>query len=552
MKPEKKVQERDHWSSRAGFIMAAAGSAVGLGNLWKFPYIAWDNGGGVFILIYLLAIALVGFPIMVSEIAIGKITERDPMGAFRALGGTHTPFRFVGLLGILSAFVILSYYSVVAGWGVQYSIHSAFQRFHEVPVEDLDRLLEKDNGAMAKHAALKEALDRPLSDAVKKKLLFDGGVLSTQGALNNEINGEEINRIWTMERSHIADALKETGKSEYWQTHFWQARKQEVDYQPWLQKTLLPAYSSDLFTEFLENPARTSLFHTIIMAVTLLIVMGGIASGIEKFTRFFMPVLLALMLVLVVNSLKLDTEQEGVKFLLFGQPEKLDAFSFLEALGHAFFTLSLGMGAMMTYGSYMRKDSDIVGNSMWVTAMDTVVALLACLMIFPIIFVYNLEPGSGGIGILFTTLPLEFAKFKGGAMLSFLFYLLVLLAAVTSAISLLEVVVTFFVDERGWSRKKAVLSSAFLIFLAGLPSAFSVSFLSSADNIASLLMLPLGGLLITIFTGHRMDMQLIQQEFEKHGYSKNLFLYFKTSIKYITPALVLVILVKLIHDWAQM
>lgn len=547
--------KRDHWSSKAGFVLAAAGSAVGLGNLWKFPYIAWDNGGGIFILIYLAAILLVGWPIMVSEIAIGKIAERDPVGAFRALGGADSPFRYVGILGIMSAFVILSYYSVIAGWGIQYTIHSAMERFDKAPIERVEKYMAGDQRATAAHAAFREAVENPQPDILKKRLLTEAGYIGASSGApdsngqNSQIDSSELNRIWTDKRTQVAASLKTNGKLEKWHNHFLTEKSKEPGYNSWLQKIYLPLYSGELFEEFLSTPYKTTLFHTIIMTITLLIVVGGIARGIEKFTRLFMPVLLALMAILVVNSLKLDSEQEGVKFLLFGQPEKLHAFSLLEALGHAFFTLSLGMGAMMTYGSYMKKSADIVGNSIWVTAMDTGVALLACLMIFPIIFVYNLEPTSGGIGILFTTLPLEFFKFKWGSIVSILFYLLVLLAAITSAISLLEVVVTFFVDEKKMSRKKAVAISASLIFAAGLPSAFSVNFLTWADNTASWIMLPLGGLLITIFTGYKMDLNLIHQEFKKHGYSDKIFLFFKVSVRYITPALVLFIVAKIVIDF---
>ena len=196
-------KKRDSWSSRMGFILAAAGSAVGLGNLWKFPYIAWENGGGLFILIYLVAIVAIGLPIMIAEISIGKISGKDPVGAFRILSPPKSPFRFVGILGIVTAFVILSYYAVVAGWGIQYSIHSLQGKFYETPKSEIYTLLEEDNKgenlAFVKRKAFEAATLEPIADSIKKSLLIDAGLLPEQPV---ELP-KDINEIWKKNRHQL-------------------------------------------------------------------------------------------------------------------------------------------------------------------------------------------------------------------------------------------------------------------------------------------------------------------------------------------------------------
>lgn len=542
------MEKRDHWSSRAGLILAAAGSAVGLGNLWKFPYIAWENGGGLFILIYLVAIILVGFPIMITEVGIGKISERDPVGAFRLLGGHKSPFRWVGLMGIASAFLILSFYSIVAGWAIQYSFHSITGKFGEVPAAQVATLMESPkNVELVKTTALNEALSKDLSDHDKKEMLRDAN-LYPPPPVGTELSSY-TNELWLPASGGIKESLEKTGKLDKWKSLFHQRYVDSKEYDQWLAHTLRPAHSTNIFLELVDDPVKKIFFHLIIMLITTLIVIGGIHSGIEKFAKIFMPVLFLLMGVLVVNSLMLDTEQQGVRYLVFGDISKLKAESIITALGHAFFTLSLGMGAMMTYGSYMKKTGNLLNASIWITAMDTIVAILACLMIYPIIFVYGLTPSSSSVGILFTTLPLEFFNFQGGAILSLFFYLLVLLAALTSAISLLEVVVTYFVDEKSWNRKKSVLVAAGLIFLFGVPSAFYESFFDFVDSLTSNFMLPVGGLLIALFAGYKMDIDRFQEELDAHGYPKWVFYFFKTSVRYITPFLVLVVFAVQIKAW---
>ncbi|MDH5718063.1 MAG: sodium-dependent transporter [Spirochaetia bacterium] len=540
-----KQPKRENWSGKLGFILAASGSAVGLGNLWKFPYITWENGGGLFVLIYLLCIFFIGLPIMIAEIGLGKITSRDPVGAFEVLGGKKTPFRFVGVLGVLSAFLILSFYSVVAGWSIEYSIKSISSDFKEIPIQKLSKLLEDEKNI--KHAgkvAFQESMALPLSDAIKEQLLFD----ATNENSYLSLSSEELNKVFIQKKDDLSELLVKENKLEYWEKKFFNQKSKNKDFNIWINKILMPAYSSSLFGEFLSNSKKVVLWHLAIMIICLLIVGAGIKKGIEKTTKYLMPMLLFIMFVLMINSLMLDKEQEGIRFLLFGNPSKWNALSIPQAMGHAFFTLSLGMGAMLTYGSYMKKNSDIVSDAIWVTSMDTIIALLACMMIFPIIFVYGLEPTSGGIGILFTTLPLEFFKFSSGAFLSLLFYVLVFLAALTSAISLLEVVVTYLKDEWNFSRVKSVLIGSITIFLAGLPAALHIPFMDYPDTLSTTIMLPMGGFLIAIFTGYKVEKNIFKNEFLNNKYPLWSFNLFYFTIRYITPLAVLIVFSFLIFE----
>lgn len=543
---ENNVKLREHWSGRLAFVLAASGSAVGLGNLWKFPYITWQNGGGLFVLFYLLCIVLVGLPIMISEITIGKMTQKDPVGAFRALGGNHTPFRFVGLLGVLSGFVVLSYYSVVAGWSIEYSIKSLSNDFSKIPQAQVTQLLNKEeNRKKLAAAAFNEALKKPVPDERKAQMLSDAGLLE-----NINAGGPVINKVFSENRDDLSQELQKNNRLEYYRNLFLNERKNAENYNTWQNEKLMPAYSTGMFVEFITDPVRTMSWHTVFMILSIVIVIGGIKGGIEKAVRFFMPILFILMIIMVVNSLMLDKEQEGVRFLLKGDSSKFTPKSVLDALGHAFFTLSLGLGAIMTYGSYLNKKDDAIVNSLWVTGMDTGIAFLATLMIFPIIFVYGLEPAGGGLGILFTTLPLELMKFPTGQLLTVLFYVLVFLAAFTSGISLLEVVVTYLVDEKGLSRFKATLIAGAAVYIAGVPSAIDTgSFLDYADKTATGIMLPLGGLFIALFAGWRIKTGLLKDEFIKHGYPMWSFNLFRFSIKFLTPTLVTVVFIYTVYSY---
>lgn len=396
--------QRELWGSRAGFILAATGSAVGLGNIWKFPFMAGMSGGAAFVLVYLVCVALIGFPVMLLEFALGRRTRKDPVGAYRAVDRTGL-FWVAGAIGVIAGFVILSFYSVVAGWCLGYvfkALNGTFASF-------------TDSGAAAEH-----------------------------------------------------------------------------------------------FGAFAANPTPAIGFHAVFMLLCIVIVSSGVKCGIERAAKFLMPALLVILLVLVFRGLTLPGAGEGVAFLFSADLAKIDGWTTLKALGHAFFTLSLGMGAMITYGSYLPERTNLLSAALLIAFLDTLVALLAGLAIFTAVFAFGLAP-DGGPGLIFNVLPVVFSQMPGGVFFGFLFFVLLSIAALTSGISLLEVVTAYFVDERGWARRRAALGFGVIIFLVGLPCALSVggpltteifgrSFFDAADYLSFTVLLPLGGLLITLFT----------------------------------------------------
>jgi len=438
-------RKRGLWSSRLGFIMASAGSAVGLGNIWKFPYITGMHGGGAFVLFFIFCILTVGIPIMIAEMVIGRHTHKDPVGAFRAIkGGAWT---IVGWLGVIAGFVILSYYCVVAGWAVNYlwlSITGAFSSAHAATVPEL----------------------------------FAGLLASDLGQL------------------------------------FWQA---------------------------------------VFMGLTVFIVLGGVSKGLERANKVMMPILFLILVILAVMGLLSPGGPKALDFLFSADWSKLDPPSMLEALGHAFFSLSLGMGAMLTYGSYADEQTNIPTVAITVSVMDTCVALLSGMAIFPIVFTYGMQPAAGP-GLVFKTLPITFGMMPGGGIIAFLFFLLLVFAALTSSISLLEVVVAYYCDEKKWDRKKATLVMGLLIFLLGVPSALSNNllkdihfiggrnFLDSIDLLATNYILPLGGLLIAVFTGWALTTRLARGEIEKGAVRFHLYPVWHFLVRYVSPILVALVL----------
>ena len=442
-KPHNKVK-RGLWTSRLGFIMASAGSAVGLGNIWKFPYITGMHGGGAFVLFFIFCIVAVGIPIMIAEMVIGRHTHKDPVGAFRKLRGG--PWTLVGWLGVTAGFVILSYYSVVAGWAVDY--------------------------------------------------------------------------LWL--------AAKGTFSSQH---------TQEVP---------------GLFTSLLASDLSQLFWQAVFMGLTVWIVLGGVSKGLERANKLMMPVLLLILIVLAVRGLLSPAGPQALSFLFTPDWEKLDAAAMLEAMGHAFFSLSLGMGAMLTYGSYADDGTNIPNVAITVSVMDTCVALLSGIAIFPIVFTYGMAPAVGP-GLVFKTLPIIFSQMPGGTFIAILFFLLLVFAALTSGISLLEVVVAYYCDEKKWQRRNATLVMGGLIFLLGVPSALSNhlladvhfigdrNFLDSIDLLATNYILPMGGLLIAVFTGWVMTSRLARGEIEKGAVHFHYYPAWHFLIKYVSPILVAIV-----------
>ncbi|WP_417825121.1 sodium-dependent transporter [Thalassospira lucentensis] len=396
--------KREHWGSRLGFILAAAGSAVGLGNIWKFPYMAGANGGGAFLVIYLGLVFTIGLSVMLAEFVIGRMSEKNAIGAFAKLKGGLWPI--IGVFGVAAAFIILSFYSVVAGWTISYMIKSV-------------------TGALA-----------------------------------------------------VED----------------------------------PVALGDIFGTFIADTTSPLIFHAVFMALTVFVVLAGVGSGIERASKILMPALFALLIVLIVRSVTLPGGIEGVAFLLSPDFSKVTWSTVSDALSQAFFSLSLGMGAMITYGSYLSKKENLPGSAGWVTLLDSTVAVMAGLLILPAVFAFGFDP-SAGPGLTFITLPAVFAQMPFGAFFAFLFFLLLAIAALTSAVSILEVVVAYFVDDRGISRKSAAVIIGFVIFLLGIPSSLSMgvmgdvkiiagkNFFDLMDFISSSLLLPIGGLFISLFVG---------------------------------------------------
>jgi NSS family neurotransmitter:Na+ symporter len=394
------------WASRLGFILAAAGSAVGLGNVWKFPYIAGENGGGAFVLVYLLCIAVVGLPIMMAELMIGRHTRRDAVGAFIHLEGRRSFWLSPGWVSIAAAFIILSYYSVVAGWTLDYVYRSLAGSFSGQPAEAIE----------------------------------------------------------------------------------------------------------GMFGSLIGDGPRQILWHFIFVLLSLGIVIGGVQKGIERWSKILMPILFVLLFLLFVNGMLSKGAWEGITFMFQPDFHHLTPGSVLEAMGHAFFTLSLGMAAMITYGSYLSKGEDLLAASLRVVILDTTIALMAGLAIFSVVFSVGMQPAAGP-GLVFKTVPVVFSQLPGGHFLAIVFFLLLSFAALTSAISLLEAQVAYLIDERGWNRKRATAFLAGLAFVVGIPTALSYNSLSewkiigdrvffdSVDLIASNYLLPISGLLIALYVG---------------------------------------------------
>ena len=404
------VSRHGMWSSRLLFVLAAAGSAVGLGNIWKFPYITGENGGGAFVVVYLVCIALVGVPVMMAEVMVGRAGRQSPIntiGTLVARSGGSKYWQAIGWMGVVAGFMILSFYAVVAGWAVYYIYRLASGAF------------EAADGAMAEAA----------------------------------------------------------------------------------------------FNEFLQNPWALLLWHTLFMAVTVFIVARGVRGGLENAVRWLMPLLFLLLIGLVGYAVVEGDFVRGAGFLFSFDASKLTVGGVLTAMGHAFFTLSIGMGAIMAYGAYLPSNTSITGAVVTIALLDTVVALAAGLAIFPIVFANpGLEPGAGP-GLMFQTLPVAFGNLPLGAVVGTGFFLLVSFAAVTSAISLIEPAAAFLVERYNAQRGHVAVSIGVLCWLLGIGSVLSfnawadfhvvgqLTFFDFVDYVSGKVLLPLGGLLIALFAG---------------------------------------------------
>ena len=437
MEIQKQLKSHGAWIGKWTFILAATGSAVGLGNIWGFPYKAGTNGGGAFVLIYLGCILIIGLPIMISEIIIGRRAGNSPINAMKKIAiesNRSSIWQLVGWSGIFAGILILSFYSVIAGICLNY-IFIAFT---------------------------------------------SNGLIS----------------------------------------------------------------SSDQFSSVISSPINLIAWHTIFIVLTALIVSAGVKDGIGRMVKILMPMLGFLMIFMVVYSMINGNFSQAMSFLFAPDFSNVTSDTLLQAMGQAFFSLSLGMGSIMAYGAYMPKNQNVVNSSFTVASLDTLIAILAGLAIFPIIFAFNLEPNSGP-GLVFVSMLSAFNQMQFGQLIGPLFFILLSVAALSSSISLLEPGVAYLSEEGVLSRKSSAIIISIFIWILGLGSAFSFNiwsdfnlignknFLDSMDFLANQILLPLGGMLIAIFVGWHMDKSLIKSEV---GVTNSLlYRMWRFFVKFVAP-----------------
>ncbi len=449
-----KKEQRGQWGSRFGFIMAAAGSAVGLGNIWRFPYLAGENGGGAFILIYLLFVVLIGMSVMLTEFAVGRMTDTAAVGSFRSIDNRWT---FAGVLGVISAFFIMGFYPVVGGWAVAYIFKSAT------------------------------------------------GLLAAPDAIG------------------------------------------------------------DSFGAFITSAWEPLVWTAIFLFLNVVVVVRGISKGIEAAGKILMPMLFVLLIIIIGKGLTLPNAGEGLKFLFSPDFSKVNGEMLLAALGQAFFSLSLGMGCMITYGSYLKKEENLPSNAFIVSGLDTLVALMAGLAIFPALFSFGMEPAAGP-GLVFVVVPTIFAKMGGiGVVLSIIFFVALFVAALTSSVSLLEVATSYFIDERGWSRAKSVVSVSIVMIILCILASLSLGVMAEMpipllgvgtfdllDILTDKIFLAIGGVLVTVFAGWFVKKEDLEREVTNNGeVSFGLFNVWYTLVKYVIPVVISIVAVVGIMGIAQ-
>ena len=440
MEIQRKLKSHGAWIGKWTFILAATGSAVGLGNIWGFPYKAGTNGGGAFVLIYLGCILIIGIPIMISEIILGRRSGNSPINAMRFIAiesNRSSSWQIVGWSGIFAGILILSFYSVIAGICLNYIFISA----------------------------------------------------TSSGAIS----------------------------------------------------------SPEQFSNVISSPINLILWHTVFMILTALIVSAGIKDGIGRMVKILMPLLGFLMIFMVIYSIINGDFTSAMSFLFAPDFSNVTSDTLLQAMGQAFFSLSLGMGSIMAYGAYMPKEQKVVGTSFTVASLDTLIAILAGLAIFPIIFAFNLEPNSGP-GLVFVSMLSAFNQMQFGQIIGPLFFILLSVAALSSSISLLEPGVAYMSEENILSRKRSAQIISFFVWILGIGSALSFNiwsdfsligdrnFLDSMDFIANQILLPLGGMLIAIFVGWFMKKSFIEDELGP--INTYLYVLWRFFVKFIAPACV--------------
>ncbi|MDD1611081.1 MAG: sodium-dependent transporter [Methylococcaceae bacterium] len=428
------------WSSRFAFILAATGSAVGLGNIWKFPYIAGENGGSAFVMVYVLCVLLMGIPIMMAETMLGRRAKRNPVDTMRTLtqeAGADSRWQYLAWMGMVAGFLILSYYSVIAGWASAYTLKAVMGDFFG-------------------------------SNAEKTELMFN---------------------------------------------------------------------------DFISSPLRLIFWHSFFMLATMVIVSKGIKNGLERAVQMLMPVLFVMMFLLVGYAMTTSGYQQGLHFLFSPDFSKITGKVVLTAIGQAFFSLGLGMGTMMIYGAYLPKNVSIGKSAIIVAGADTIVALLAGIAIFPIVFANGLQPDSGP-GLVFETLPIAFGNMTGGWLFGVLFFIMLVVAALTSSIALIEPAVAWLIESKEMTRDQACVRAGLVAWALGFVTVFSFNrwadirffghtLFELIDGLTANIMLPLGGLAIAVFAGWVMKQQHTEQEL---ALPTQQYALWKVLISYVAPA----------------
>ena len=436
--------KRESFASQFGIIMVMVGSAVGLGNIWRFSYILGINGGGAFLLVYLLCVIAVGMPVLISELTIGRSSGLSAVSAYQQLA-PGTFWWLAGAIGVFAGTVIACYYPVVSGWALGYVFESIFNR---------------------------EAMQSSPAEAFEA---FSAG--------------------W---KSYVYAAIS--------------------------------------------------------LVITIGVLLRGVSAGIEKVSKFLMPLLGAIMLILVARSVTLPGAGEGIRFLFYPDFSKLSVGGVLDALGHSFYSLSLGMGIMITYASYMKKTANLVGATISIITLDTLVAILAGLAIFPAVFALGLNPGEGA-GLAFVTLPGAFELMPFGYIFAPLFFLLIFIAALTSLLSIFQVPLALFEDKFNFSRRKGLIAVTAIAVVFGTPSIMAFGFLKDftilgmdyftlMDRVANNFLLPMAALLGCLFITFRMTTAASRQEFLEGSNRQRHFLasVYPLAIKFVAPIAIVLIL----------
>ncbi|MDM5292688.1 sodium-dependent transporter [Peribacillus simplex] len=445
------MSKQEQWTSKLGFILAAAGSAIGLGAIWKLPYMTGENGGGVFFLLFILFTLLIGAPILIAEFTIGRNAQKDAISAYKYIA-PGKPWVLIGYGGVVASIILLSFFSVVGGWIISYLARS------------------------------------------------------------------------------LTGSLSNLTQTEY----------------------------GNFFNAIISNPYETVIAQLLFMVLTIWVVQGGVSKGIEKANKYMMPSLFILFIILLIRSLTLDGAMEGVKFFLKPDLSALTGETILLALGQSFFALSVGVSVMVTYASYLSKKEDITKSAFSVVGLNIFISLLAGLVIFPAVFALGFSPSSGP-GLVFVVLPAVFNEMALGGIFMAIFFILLLFATLTTAFSILEIVVAAMIKGDTAKRKKASWIAGSVVFLIGIPSALSFGVLSDvkifnlsifdlADYLTSNIALPVGALFISLFIGYQMKRIEVQKEFETGADSgRSLFKLWYFLIRYIVPIMIILVFLNSIN-----